>query len=99
MKIAVAVCNIPIPFYIAILLLDDLAGANLEIEPFGVELCLRVALLLASTMAWHAKPDCASYHKDAVEGMVNTFLPSFLLSLSSGVVFDSLEDCNYRLRG
>ena len=95
MKIAVAVCNVPVPFHIAMLLLDDLAGADLEIEPCGVEFCVRLAILLASAMVWHAKPGCAAHHKDAVERMVNLFPLSFLLSSE---VFHSLEDCNRWLR-
>jgi hypothetical protein len=50
-------------------------------------------------MPWYAKPGCAEHHRAAVERMVNALPPSYLLSPCSGEIFESLEDCNRRLRG
>jgi hypothetical protein len=50
-------------------------------------------------MPWQAKPGCAEHHRAAVERIVNTLPPSWLLKPSSGEIHDSLEGCNRRLRG
>jgi hypothetical protein len=50
-------------------------------------------------MPWQAKPGCAEHHRAALERMVNTLPPSYLLVPSSGELFKGLEECNRRLRG
>jgi hypothetical protein len=50
-------------------------------------------------MPWYAKPGCPQHHRAAVERWVNALPPSYLLPPLSGELFDSLEDCNRRLRG
>jgi hypothetical protein len=50
-------------------------------------------------MSWQAKPGCAEHHRAAVERLVNALPPSYLLPPCSGELFDSLDDCNSRLRG
>jgi hypothetical protein len=50
-------------------------------------------------MPWSAKPGCAPHHRAAVERLVNSLPSSYLLPPISGELFDSLEDCNQRLRG
>jgi MULE transposase domain len=50
-------------------------------------------------MPWSAKPGCPRHHRAAVERLVNALPSSYLLPPLSGEVFDSLEDCNRRLRG
>jgi hypothetical protein len=50
-------------------------------------------------MSWSAKPGCAQHHRAAVERLVNSLPQFYLLQPVSGEVFESLEDCNRRLRG
>ena len=50
-------------------------------------------------MPWYAKPGCPEHHRAAVERLVNTLPPSYLLPPCSGELFEGLEDCNRRLRG
>jgi hypothetical protein len=50
-------------------------------------------------MPWAAKSECPPHYRAAVKRLINA-LPSFyLLPPLSGEVFESLEDCNRRLRG
>jgi hypothetical protein len=49
-------------------------------------------------MSWQAKPRCAEHHRATIERLVNALPPFYLLSLCSGELFDSLDDCNSRLR-
>jgi hypothetical protein len=50
-------------------------------------------------MSWHAKPGCPAHHRAAVERIVNSLPLSYLSPPVSGEIFDSLDDCNSRLRG
>ena len=50
-------------------------------------------------MSWKAKPGCAEHHRAAVERIVNLLPPAWLFEPQSGELFDSLEQCNRRLRG
>ena len=50
-------------------------------------------------MSWQAKPGCAEHHRAAVERIVNLLPPAWLFEPQSGELFDSLEQCNRRLRG
>jgi hypothetical protein len=50
-------------------------------------------------MSWQAKPGCPAHHRPAVERTVNALPSAYLLPPHSGEIFNSLEDCNRRLRG
>jgi hypothetical protein len=50
-------------------------------------------------MSWQAKPGCPAHYRPAVERTVNTLPSVYLLPPHSGEIFNSLEDCNRRLRG
>ena len=50
-------------------------------------------------MLWQAKVGCAEHHRAAVERIVNTYPPAWLLRPQSGELFDNLDHCNRRLRG
>ena len=49
-------------------------------------------------MPWHAKPGCAKHHVAALERLVNSFPPGWLLPPNTGEIFASKELCNSRLR-
>ena len=40
-------------------------------------------------MPWHAKPGCAKHHVAALERLVNSFLPGWLLPPNTGEIFAS----------
>jgi hypothetical protein len=50
-------------------------------------------------MPWKAKSGCAEHHRAAIERLVNSLPPSYLLPPRSGEIFANLDDCNSRLRG
>jgi hypothetical protein len=50
-------------------------------------------------MPWKAKSGCAEHHRAAVERLVNSLPPSYLLPPRSGEIFADLNDCTNRLRG
>jgi hypothetical protein len=49
-------------------------------------------------MPWHAKPGCSKHHVAALERLVNSFPPGWLLPPNTGKIFASKELCNNRLR-
>jgi hypothetical protein len=49
-------------------------------------------------MPWQAKPGCAKHHIAAIERLVNSFPPAWLLPPQTGEIFASREECNCRLR-
>ena len=49
-------------------------------------------------MPWHAKLGCTKYHVAALERLVNSFPPAWLLPLNTGEIFASKELCNSKLR-
>ena len=49
-------------------------------------------------MVWQAKPGCAEHHYTVIEYIINVFPPTWLLPPCTGEIFDSLEDCNCRLK-
>jgi hypothetical protein len=81
---------------------NHLAGACFCIELLGVEFsCYPPAHLptCSHNMSWKAKPGCPAHHRAAVERIVNSLPPSYLLPPRTGEVFDNLDDCQSRLRG
>ena len=48
-------------------------------------------------MYWHAKPGCPAHHRAAVERIINTYPPSYLVPPALGEIFDSLEESNRRI--
>ena len=50
-------------------------------------------------MLWQAKVGCAEHHRAAVECIVNTYPPAWLLHSQLDELFDNLDHCNRRLRG
>jgi hypothetical protein len=49
-------------------------------------------------MSWQAKLRYAEHHRAAVERLINALPPSYLLPPYLGEFFDSLDDCNSKLR-
>ena len=78
---------------------NNLAVANFCIEPRGVAILAADLPTHRPNMPWHAKPGCAEHHRAAIERIINTLPPSWLLKPTSGELFDGLEGCNRRLLG
>jgi len=49
-------------------------------------------------MVWHAHPDCPAHLVAALERHINAFPTASLLPPESGEIFDSIPDCERRLR-
>ena len=49
-------------------------------------------------MPWHAKSGCAKHHVAALERLVNSFPPDWLLQPNMSEIFASKKLCNSRLR-
>ena len=50
-------------------------------------------------MVWHAKPGCPAHRRQIVEKTVRGFPTAWLVNPVSGEVFDSMLECERRLRG
>jgi hypothetical protein len=50
-------------------------------------------------MVWRAHPACPAHLVGALERHVNALLAAYLLPLQSGEIFNSIPDCERRLRG
>jgi hypothetical protein len=50
-------------------------------------------------MVWHAKPDCPKHLVATLERPVNALPAAWLQLPQTGEVFDSIRDCERRLRG
>ena len=51
------------------------------------------------TPAWRVKPRCPKHLIAVLERAVNALPPTWLLQLTTGEVFDSIEHCRRRLQG
>jgi hypothetical protein len=80
---------------------------NLVVADFGIETCgvevfpvtdLALCPLRSHNMPWQAKSGYVEHHRAAVKRTVNLYPLVWLLAPQSGEVFDSLDNCNRRLR-